>query len=52
MEIDPSKPITNKIAAQMSKGCYPPIFHIYRRKGIYAFRIFKNMTWRYVIIGL
>ena len=34
----------------MSEGIYPPIFHIFSPKGIYCFRFFKNLKWRYVII--
>jgi calpain, invertebrate len=33
-----------------SKGVYPPIFHIYRKKGMYIFRFFKNFKWIYVLI--
>ncbi len=29
---------------------YPAIFHIYRKKGIYVFKFFKNFEWVYVII--
>ena len=34
----------------MSEGVYPPIFHSFSQKGIYCFRFFKNLKWRYVII--
>ena len=34
----------------MSEGIYPPIFHSFAVKGIYCFRFFKNLKWRYVII--
>ena len=34
----------------MSEGIYPPIFHTFSIKGIYCFRFFKNLKWRYVII--
>jgi calpain, invertebrate len=29
---------------------YPGIFHLYRAKGIYVFRFFKDFRWIYVII--
>jgi calpain, invertebrate len=29
---------------------YPGIFHLYRAKGIYVFRFFKDFKWIYVII--
>ena len=31
-------------------GVFPPIFHPYRHCGIYCFRFFKDLQWRYVII--
>ena len=34
----------------MSLGVYPPIFHIYRKKGLYVFRFFKNFNWFYVLV--
>ena len=34
----------------MSEGIYPPIFHMFSVKGIYCFRFFKNLKWRYVLI--
>lgn len=33
-----------------SKGVYPPIFHIYRKKGMYIFKFYKNFQWLYVLI--
>jgi calpain len=33
-----------------SNGVYPSIFHVYRIKGIFVFRFFKNFKWLYVII--
>lgn len=38
------------MAFDLSKGVYPPIFHMYRRKGIYVLRFFKDFKWKYVII--
>jgi hypothetical protein len=29
---------------------YPPIFHIYRKRGLYVFKFFKEFDWRYVIV--
>jgi len=37
-------------AFDFSKGVYPGIFHLYRAKGIYVFRFFKDFRWIYVII--
>ena len=34
----------------MMIGLYPPIFHQFRKYGIYVIRFFKNFQWRYVII--
>lgn len=39
-----------KEAEMFSRGVYPPIFHIYRKKGMYVFRFFKNFKWVYVLI--
>lgn len=38
------------IANAMSSGVYPPIFHKYRKWGIYVLTFFKNFSWRYIII--
>jgi hypothetical protein len=38
------------MAYNLSKGVYPPLFHMYRKKGIYVLRFFKDFKWRYVII--
>ena len=34
----------------MTTGVYPPIFHLYRKKGLYVFRFFKEFSWKYVIV--
>ena len=34
----------------MSEGIYPPIFHRFSKNGIYCFRFFKNLKWRYVLV--
>ena len=34
----------------LSTGVYPPIFHSFRKKGIFCFRFFKNFKWRYVLV--
>ena len=36
--------------AMLSTGVYPPIFHSFRKKGIFCFRFFKNFRWRYVLV--
>lgn len=38
------------MAYQLSQGVYPPIFHMYRKRGLYVIRIFKDFAWRYVIL--
>mmetsp|Transcript_40465 Transcript_40465/g.38964 ORF Transcript_40465/g.38964 Transcript_40465/m.38964 type:complete len:87 (+) Transcript_40465:635-895(+) len=35
---------------KLSTGLYPPLFHMYRKKGLYVIRFFKDFKWRYVII--
>ena len=50
MELDPDMIVDQEIAALLSKGVYPPIFHRYRKIGLYVVRIFKNFTWIYVIV--
>ena len=43
-DIDESKVET------LSLGVYPPLFHSYRKLGIFCFRFFKNAKWIYVIV--
>jgi calpain len=50
MELDPDMIVDQEIAALLSKGVYPPIFHRYRKIGLYVIRIFKNFTWIYVSV--
>jgi hypothetical protein len=49
---DMSKPteVTKIESNGMMTGVYPPIFHQFRKYGIYVLRFFKNFQWRYVII--
>ena len=42
--------VTDEEAAGMLMGVYPPLFHEYRKFGIYVLRFFKNYAWRYIII--
>lgn len=42
--------ISNEMAKSLSEGVYPPIFHMYRKKGLWVFKFFKDFLWRYVII--
>jgi len=42
MEYDESMIIDKDIAAILSNGVYPPIFHKFRAIGLYVIRIFKN----------
>jgi len=44
LKIDPEQ------AEEFTRGVYPPIFHMYRRKNMYVLRFFKDFKWRYVII--
>jgi len=50
MEYDDNMIVDKEIASILSKGVYPPIFHKFRKIGLYVIRIFKNFTWIYVII--
>ena len=50
MEYDNNMIVDKEIASILSKGVYPPIFHKYRKIGLYVIRIFKNFTWIYVIV--
>ena len=50
MELDPDMIVDKEIAALLSNGVYPPIFHKYRAIGLYVIRIFKNFQWIYVLI--
>ena len=34
----------------LSTGTFPPLFHCFRRKGLFCFRFFKDFAWRYVLI--
>ena len=41
----------NKINyVKLSTGVYPPLFHSFRKKGIFCFKFFKNFKWRYVLV--
>lgn len=49
--IDTSKLVIDQhTASSMSKGVYPPIFHPFRKYGLYVMRFNKNYHWRYVLI--
>ena len=50
MEYDNNMIVDKDIASILSKGVYPPIFHKFRKIGLYVIRIFKNFTWIYVIV--
>jgi len=50
MELDPDMLIGPELASLLSKGVYPPIFHRYRDVGLYVIRIFKDMSWVYVLV--
>jgi hypothetical protein len=49
---DPNAEYTDEEAHELTLGVYPPIFHMYRKKGLYVFRFFKDFRWRYVIIDM
>lgn len=49
MEYDEDMIVDKEIAAILSAGVYPPIFHKYRAIGLYVIRFFKNFKWVYVI---
>ena len=44
------KKIDEEENVMLSTGIYPPIFHSFRKKGIFCFRFFKNFKWRYVLV--
>ena len=44
------KKIDQEENMMLSTGVYPPIFHSFRKKGIFCFRFFKNFKWRYVLV--
>ena len=44
------KKIDQEENVMLSTGVYPPIFHSFRKKGIFCFRFFKNFKWRYVLV--
>jgi len=44
------KDLTDEEAKGMLSGVYPPLFHDYRKYGIYVLRFFKNYAWRYVLV--
>ena len=50
MQYDKDMIIDKDIAASLSMGVYPPIFHRYRLRGLYVVRFFKNFRWIYVIV--
>lgn len=49
MELDEDMIVDKEIAAILSNGVYPPIFHKYRAIGLYVIRVYKNFQWIYVI---
>ena len=49
-EILEDKKIDSEENSMLSTGVYPPIFHSFRKKGIFCFRFFKNFKWRYVLV--
>ena len=44
------KKIDAEESVMLSTGIYPPIFHSFRKKGIFCFRFFKDFKWRYVLV--
>lgn len=50
INIDVNTKVDADTSQMLSKGVYPPIFHKFRKHGIYVIRFFKNFKWRYVII--
>jgi len=44
------KKIDEEESVMLSTGVYPPIFHSFRKKGIFCFRFFKDFKWRYVLV--
>jgi len=50
MEIDENFEVNQEIAMNFSNGVYPSIFHVYRFKGMFVFRFYKNFQWLYVVV--
>jgi hypothetical protein len=42
--------ISENLAWHLSQGVFPPIFHMYRKHGLYVLRFFKDFKWRYVLL--
>ena len=42
--------VDKKTAFMLSSGVYPPLFHKYRKIGLYVMKFFKEFKWRFVII--
>ena len=42
--------VDKKTAQLCTIGVYPPLFHKFRKNGIFVFRFFKDFRWRYVIV--
>lgn len=49
-KLDKEMVVDKQIADAMSKGIFSPIFHRFVSRGIFVLRIFKQLTWVYVII--
>ncbi len=41
--------VSDSEALGMMSGIYPPMFHSFRKHGLYVMRFFKNFSWRYII---
>mmetsp|Transcript_16766 Transcript_16766/g.11895 ORF Transcript_16766/g.11895 Transcript_16766/m.11895 type:complete len:199 (-) Transcript_16766:1104-1700(-) len=42
--------LDKSIIRALTKGVYPPIFHKYRKWGLYVLRFYKDHHWRYVMV--
>eukprot|EP00743_Colponemidia_sp_Colp-15_P007593 GILK01008210.1.p1 GENE.GILK01008210.1~~GILK01008210.1.p1 ORF type:complete len:964 (+),score=253.64 GILK01008210.1:418-2892(+) len=45
-----SKLLHNPSSKNPSRAVYPPVFHSFRKRGLYVFRFMKNCKWSWTII--
>ena len=49
-KIENMKEVSDQDALGMMQGVYPPMFHSFRKYGLYVLRFYKNFMWRYIIM--
>jgi hypothetical protein len=50
MQLEADMIVDQEVSSLLSKGVYPPIFHRYRRFGLYVISLFINFNWIYVLV--